>query len=95
MRRACLSRSRAFPLFVAGCEAVDAAARETTASSRLAQQRGLLFNPPGYLAKILRRVWGIRDADPGLGWDAWTVESKYIWVWADFFRTNLLPFSQL
>ncbi|KAK0642552.1 hypothetical protein DIS24_g8943 [Lasiodiplodia hormozganensis] len=79
-----VSHALAFPLFVAGCEAVDTAARETIAS-RLAQQRGLLCNPPGYLAKILRRVWSIRDADPGLDWAAWTSEISHGFCYYNLF----------
>ncbi|KAB2570883.1 hypothetical protein DBV05_g10462 [Lasiodiplodia theobromae] len=79
-----VSHALAFPLFVAGCEAVDTAARETIAS-RLVRQRGLLFNPPGYLVKILRRVWGIRDADPGLDWTAWTSEISHDFCYYNLF----------
>ncbi|EXJ83063.1 hypothetical protein A1O1_06681 [Capronia coronata CBS 617.96] len=62
-----------FPLYVAGCEAVDVGKREQIANrlSRL-PATGYWFNQETKLVSSLRHVWAIRDNSPGTTWIDWS-----------------------
>ncbi|KAG4432993.1 hypothetical protein IFR05_011508 [Cadophora sp. M221] len=62
-----------FPLYTAGCEAVDISAREQLESltSRL-HSTGYWFSQQSKLVMTLRQIWEIRDRDPGAPWLAWS-----------------------
>ncbi|KAH8199481.1 hypothetical protein TruAng_006357 [Truncatella angustata] len=58
-----------FPLFIAGCEAVDSQVRDIIAD-RIRTPKGLFFDR-GDIAAALRHIWEIRDLHPGLTWPHW------------------------
>lgn len=58
-----------FPLFIAGCEAVDSAARRAIAEA-LRYPKGLFFDR-GDIVAALQHIWQIRDNQPGLAWPHW------------------------
>ncbi|KAF7555981.1 hypothetical protein G7Z17_g1686 [Cylindrodendrum hubeiense] len=58
-----------FPLFTAGCEAVDLAVRSAIVR-RIRALKGLFYNR-GDLVGALRHIWEIRDREPGLAWLEW------------------------
>jgi hypothetical protein len=58
-----------FPLFIAGCEAVDSDAREII-KDRLPAPKGFFFDPTDVVA-ALEHIWEIRDLQPGLTWPHW------------------------
>lgn len=58
-----------FPLFIAGCEAVDSAPRKVIAEA-LRYPKGLFFDR-GDLVAALQHIWQIRDNQPGLAWPHW------------------------
>ncbi|KAI8664935.1 Zn(2)-C6 fungal-type domain-containing protein [Fusarium sp. Ph1] len=62
-----------FPLYTAGCEAVDMSARERLESlmGRL-HSTGYWFNQHSKLIGSLHHVWEIRDNDPGAPWLEWS-----------------------
>ncbi|KAF6822763.1 hypothetical protein CPLU01_11803 [Colletotrichum plurivorum] len=67
------SRALVFPLFVAGCEAVDEGVRGSITRRILASKRYPELQAPK-IVDHLRRIWAIRDAEPGLSWLAWSVK---------------------
>lgn len=64
-----VSFAAVFPLFVAGCEAVDTDAREVI-KERLSTPKGLFFDR-GDIIAALRQIWDLRDLEPGLKWPHW------------------------
>lgn len=72
-----------FPLFTAGCEAVDSSMRAAIVR-RLRVRKGLFYNR-GDLIGALRQIWEIRDREPGLTWLEWLgkVDSRFR-VWCLF-----------
>lgn len=64
-----------FPLFIAGCEAVDTELRHTI-EERLRMPKGLYFGR-GNIVDALRHIWDIRDLQPGLIWPHWVEKSKW------------------
>ncbi|KAJ2972338.1 hypothetical protein NQ176_g7217 [Zarea fungicola] len=72
-----LSRSCAFYLFIAGCEAVDTQVREAI-ESRLKVLTWSVFSNLADLCASLHHVWKIRDQEPGLAWPYWAQKSKYL-----------------
>ncbi|WYZ41229.1 hypothetical protein EsH8_V_000124 [Colletotrichum jinshuiense] len=58
-----------FPLFIAGCEAVDSEARREILE-RLRTPRGLTYNRTD-VCLALEHAWQIRDLDPGSKWPKW------------------------
>ncbi|KAM6513178.1 hypothetical protein FALCPG4_015641 [Fusarium falciforme] len=62
-----------FPLYTAGCEAVDGSAREQLEclTSRL-HSTGYWFNQHSKLMTSLHHVWEIRDNNPGAPWLEWS-----------------------
>ncbi|KAF6799537.1 hypothetical protein CMUS01_15620 [Colletotrichum musicola] len=67
------SRALVFPLFVAGCEAVDEGVRDLITRRILASERYPELQAPK-IVDHLRRIWAIRDAEPGLSWLEWSVK---------------------
>ena len=67
------TRALVFPLFIAGCEALDGASREFI-EMRLEECHRLDPFQPAKIMDRIRRVWEIRDNDPGLNWLQWTTE---------------------
>jgi hypothetical protein len=66
-----------FPLYAAGCEAVDMAARqEIEARITHIHPTGYWFNRETKLVSGLRHVWTVRDNDPGHGWMEWSQQGK-------------------
>ncbi|KAH8743153.1 fungal-specific transcription factor domain-containing protein [Diaporthe sp. PMI_573] len=66
-----------FPLYAAGCEAVDMAARqEIEARITHIHPTGYWFNRETKLVSGLRHVWTVRDNDPGHGWMEWSEQGK-------------------
>lgn len=63
-----------FPLFTAGCDAVDMATRNVI-ERRLEIRKGLFYNR-GDLVGALRHIWSIRDLEPGLSWLEWLRRGK-------------------
>ncbi|RSM02435.1 hypothetical protein CDV31_010937 [Fusarium ambrosium] len=66
-----------FPLFIAGCEAVEPQVRDVV-EERLREPRGITYNR-GDVIGALHRTWEIRDLEPGLPWPLWVdkVEPRY------------------
>ncbi|KAH7304782.1 fungal-specific transcription factor domain-containing protein [Stachybotrys elegans] len=66
-----------FPLFVAGCEAIEQQMRDTIVEL-LREPKGITFNR-GDLVGALQNIWAIRDLEPGLPWPYWVekVEPQY------------------
>ncbi|EXF75579.1 hypothetical protein CFIO01_06315 [Colletotrichum fioriniae PJ7] len=64
-----VSHAVLFPLFIAGCEAVEDQARRTILE-RLRTPRGLTYNRKD-VCLSLEHVWQVRDLDPGLRWPDW------------------------
>ncbi|KAH7159479.1 fungal-specific transcription factor domain-containing protein [Dactylonectria estremocensis] len=64
-----VSYALVFPLFTAGCEAVDSGMRAAIVR-RLRALKGLFYNR-GDLVGALRQIWEIRDNEPGLTWLEW------------------------
>ncbi|KAM5350823.1 hypothetical protein ACJ41O_007328 [Fusarium nematophilum] len=66
-----------FPLFIAGCEAVEPQVRDAI-EQRLREPRGISYDR-GDMVGALHRIWEIRDLDPGLPWPHWVdkVEPRY------------------
>ncbi|KAM0331374.1 hypothetical protein ACHAQA_003047 [Verticillium albo-atrum] len=66
-----------FPLFIAGCEAVEQQMRDTVIE-RLRNPGGVTY-VRGDLVGALRHIWDIRDLEPGLPWPLWVkkVEPRY------------------
>ncbi|KAI8721506.1 hypothetical protein NCS52_00292100 [Fusarium sp. LHS14.1] len=66
-----------FPLFIAGCEAVEPQVRDIV-EQRLREPRGVSYNR-GDVIGALHRIWEIRDLEPGLPWPHWVdkVEPRY------------------
>ncbi|KAH6959806.1 fungal-specific transcription factor domain-containing protein [Ilyonectria sp. MPI-CAGE-AT-0026] len=60
-----------FPLFVAGCEALDTATRASILDleSKLCQGWP---NPKGQFRSTFLYVWNLRDNNPGLTWSSWS-----------------------
>ncbi|RSL75202.1 hypothetical protein CEP51_011082 [Fusarium floridanum] len=58
-----------FPLFIAGCEAVEPQVRDVV-EERLREPRGISYNR-GDVIGALHRIWEIRDLEPGLPWPLW------------------------
>lgn len=71
------SRALFFPLFVAGCEAVDGSVRELIVE-RVLSSRRFAEAQPSKIVDCLRRVWEIRDQGPGLSWMEWSCMSELI-----------------
>ncbi|KAF2009427.1 hypothetical protein BU24DRAFT_414758 [Aaosphaeria arxii CBS 175.79] len=65
-----VSHTILFPLFIAGCEAVDLQARESI-QRRLMMPKGEFFNKKTGPASALDHIWEIRDLEPGLLWPHW------------------------
>ncbi|KIW64821.1 hypothetical protein PV04_09728 [Phialophora macrospora] len=62
-----------FPLYTAGCEAVDLATRTQIVNRvRRLPITGYWFNQETKLVSSLRHVWSVRDADPGALWMEWS-----------------------
>ncbi|KAG7128367.1 hypothetical protein HYQ45_011988 [Verticillium longisporum] len=66
-----------FPLFIAGCEAMEQMMRDTIVQ-RLRDPGGVTY-VRGDLVGALRQIWDIRDLEPGLPWPHWVrkVEPRY------------------
>ncbi|OBR02226.1 C6 zinc finger protein [Colletotrichum higginsianum IMI 349063] len=64
-----VSHAVLFPLFIAGCEAVEDEARGIILE-RLRTPRGLTYNRKD-VCLSLEHVWEVRDTDPGLRWPEW------------------------
>ncbi|KXH52131.1 hypothetical protein CNYM01_00462 [Colletotrichum nymphaeae SA-01] len=64
-----VSHAVLFPLFIAGCEAVEDQARRGILE-RLRTPRGLAYNRKD-VCLSLEHVWQVRDLDPGLRWPDW------------------------
>ncbi|KAF2653866.1 hypothetical protein K491DRAFT_759425 [Lophiostoma macrostomum CBS 122681] len=64
------SNALAFPLFTAGCEAIDSDDR-LVLIARLSTLEGLCFSDILRMKAILRNVWDIRDLSPGSHWTIW------------------------
>ncbi|KAK1511206.1 uncharacterized protein CCOS01_14968 [Colletotrichum costaricense] len=64
-----VSHAVLFPLFIAGCEAVEEQARRAILE-RLRTPRGLTYNRKD-VCLSLEHVWQVRDLDPGLRWPDW------------------------
>ncbi|CAM1508818.1 Fc.00g025570.m01.CDS01 [Cosmosporella sp. VM-42] len=58
-----------FPLFIAGCEAVESQVREAI-KQRLREPQGISYNR-GDMLGALQHIWDIRDREPGLSWPNW------------------------
>lgn len=58
-----------FPLFIAGCEAMEQMMRDTIVQ-RLRDPGGVTY-VRGDLVGALRQIWDIRDLEPGLPWPHW------------------------
>ncbi|KAH7143458.1 fungal-specific transcription factor domain-containing protein [Dactylonectria macrodidyma] len=70
-----VSYALVFPLFTAGCEAVDSGMRAAIVR-RLRALKGLFYNR-GDLVGALRQIWEIRDSEPGLTWLEWLEKGKF------------------
>ncbi|KAF3808859.1 hypothetical protein GCG54_00011050 [Colletotrichum gloeosporioides] len=64
-----VSHAVLFPLFIAGCEAVEGEARRRILE-RLRTPRGLTYNRKD-VCLSLEHVWQIRDLEPGSRWPDW------------------------
>ncbi len=71
-----VSQAIVFPLFIAGCEAVDSQARDVI-ESRFLIPKGLVFDR-GDLVGALHHIWGIRDLEPGLSWPFWAKKGMLV-----------------
>ncbi|KAF6788756.1 hypothetical protein CSOJ01_14937 [Colletotrichum sojae] len=71
------SRALVFPLFVAGCEAVDEDVRDLITQRILASKRHPELQAPK-IVNHLRRIWDIRDAEPGLSWLEWSAKAAAV-----------------
>ncbi|KAL3469496.1 fungal-specific transcription factor domain-containing protein [Aspergillus californicus] len=67
-----------FPLFVAGCEALDTATRVSILDLESKLWQGWP-NPKGQFRRTFLYVWNLRDNNPGLAWSSWSekVEQQY------------------
>lgn len=96
-----VSFAAVFPLFAAGCEAVDIDARDII-RQRLLAPKGLFFDR-GDLIAALHHIWELRDSEPGLVWPQWVNKGKdviglnlflsfyaYSWIIECAFRPNTL-----
>ncbi|KAH6685431.1 fungal-specific transcription factor domain-containing protein [Plectosphaerella plurivora] len=61
-----------FPLFIAGCEAVEQQMRDTIVD-RLREPGGVTYIR-GDLVGALKHIWEIRDLEPGLPWPNWVAQ---------------------
>lgn len=75
-----------FPLFIAGCEAVDSAARKVIAEG-LRHPKGLFFDR-GDIVAALQHIWQIRDNHPGLTWPDWVKYGKMFSAPSSFLRAS-------
>ncbi|KAK0386879.1 hypothetical protein NLU13_5192 [Sarocladium strictum] len=64
-----VSFSIIFPLFIAGCEAIEQHMRDVIIE-RLRDPGGVTYDR-GDLGGTLKHIWGIRDMEPGLPWPQW------------------------
>ncbi|KAI9151400.1 Transcriptional regulator NRG1 [Paramyrothecium foliicola] len=64
-----------FPLFIAGCEAVEQQMRNTIVE-RLRDPKGVTYER-GDLVGALSHIWDIRDLDPGLPWPHWVSKGTF------------------
>ncbi|KAM0281601.1 hypothetical protein ACHAQH_003470 [Verticillium albo-atrum] len=64
-----------FPLFIAGCEAVEQLMRDAIVE-RLRDPGGVTY-VRGDLVGALRHIWDIRDLEPGLPWPHWVRKGKF------------------
>ncbi|OQE09656.1 hypothetical protein PENFLA_c106G10326 [Penicillium flavigenum] len=71
------SRAAIFPLFIAGCEAVDYTSR-TAVKERLGSFVHYLGCPLQPMFDQLENIWRVRDAAPGLTWLEWTSQRKLL-----------------
>lgn len=69
------SRALVFPLFIAGCEAVDISVRELI-RQRLSSCQSYAAIRAQTLVGQLEQIWELRDREPGLPWVQWTSKSK-------------------
>ncbi|KAH7276115.1 hypothetical protein MRS44_005707 [Fusarium solani] len=65
------SRALVFPLFIAGCEAVDISVRELI-KQRLSSCQSYAAIRAQTLVGQLEQIWELRDREPGLPWVQWT-----------------------
>ncbi|KAL2692451.1 hypothetical protein Neosp_002860 [[Neocosmospora] mangrovei] len=65
------SRALVFPLFIAGCEAVDISVRELI-KQRLSSCQSYAAIRAQTLVGQLEQIWELRDREPGLSWVQWT-----------------------
>ncbi|KAM6532744.1 hypothetical protein FALCPG4_005796 [Fusarium falciforme] len=65
------SRALVFPLFIAGCEAVDISVRELI-KQRLSSCQSYAAIRAQTLVGQLEQIWELRDTEPGLPWVQWT-----------------------
>jgi hypothetical protein len=64
-----------FPLYTAGCEAVDMAARaQIEDRMRQLPPTGYWFNQTAKLTSSLHHIWVVRDNIPGATWVEWSQE---------------------
>lgn len=63
-----------FPLFIAGCEAVEQQTR-IAITERLREPKGIAFDR-GDLVGALHHIWEIRDLNPGLPWPHWVKKGE-------------------
>lgn len=69
------SRALVFPLFIAGCEAVDISVRELI-KQRLSSCQSYAAIRAQTLVGQLEQIWELRDREPGLPWVQWATKSE-------------------
>lgn len=70
------SAALAFPLFTAGCEAIDSVDRQNILQ-RLSHIEDYCFSDVSRMRAILRMVWEVRDISPGSSWTSWMSEGMH------------------
>lgn len=74
-----VSHAVLFPLFIAGCEAVEGEGRRRILE-RLRTPRGLTYNRKD-VCLSLEHVWQVRDLDPGSRWPDWFYKCEWTEPW--------------
>ncbi|OHE91144.1 hypothetical protein CORC01_13555 [Colletotrichum orchidophilum] len=69
------SRAIIFPLFIAGCEAVDGRVRELIAQ-RILGSNYCSELEPSKVVSHLSQIWSVRDQSPGLTWLEWSQQGN-------------------
>ncbi|KAL5592821.1 hypothetical protein FOBRF1_013129 [Fusarium oxysporum] len=68
------SRALVFPLYIAGCEAVDGSMRELI-SGRISECKNYAAIHPEDIKSQLLQIWNVRDRNPGLTWLQWSEQA--------------------